>query len=340
MPTTPKAATITTGTPEHHRTSGRNFIRRALTRYGLCVLFLLVFALFSTLPMTSGNFFSISNFQSLAADQAVIAVLAFAAVIPLIVGEFDFSLGLGLELSALFTAGVFVHHHWPLWLALLLGVFVGAVMGLINGFLVSVVGLNSFITTLGISTVAAGISQYYSEGSSTIVDNTFLTDIGSTSSQWLGIPRIVFVVAVLALALWFVLGRTVFGRSLYATGSNRSAAHLVGLPTRRLVMLAFVLGGALAGAAGLLYLARQGSASPTIGNGYILPAYAAAFLSTAAFQPGRFNINGVVVAVLFVAIGSVGLLFAGLPPWVQQVFQGGALVIALISTAIVRRKGR
>lgn len=340
MPTTTPTATIATATPESRRTPGRDFIRRVLSHYGLCVVFLLVFALFSALPKTSHDFFSVSNFQSLAADQGVVAVLAFGAVFVLIVGEFDFSLGLGLELSALFTAGVYVNHHWPLWLALLLGVLVGAVMGLINGILVSVVGLNAFIATLGMSTVAAGISQYYSEGSSTIVSSNFITGVGSTNSQWLGIPRIVYVVAVLALVLWFVLGRTVFGRSLYAIGSNRSAAHLVGLPTRRLVLVAFVIGGALAGVAGLLYVARQGSASPSIGNGYILPAYAAAFLSTAAFQPGRFNIGGAVVAVLFVAIGSVGLLFEGLPPWVQLVFQGGALIVALASTALVRRKQR
>jgi ribose transport system permease protein len=106
---------------------------------------------------------------------------------------------------------------------------------------------------------------------------------------------------------------------------------------RPLVSLAFVVSGGLAGVAGVLYLAQQGSATPNIGSSFVLPAYAALFLGATGFKLGVFNVWGTIVAILFVAVGTTGLVFAGIAPWIQYVFQGGALLLALVLMGQIRR---
>jgi ribose transport system permease protein len=134
-----------------------------------------------------------------------------------------------------------------------------------------------------------------------------------------------------------VLDHTPVGRYLYAVGSNRSAARLSGLQVRPMIGLSFVVSGGLAGVAGVLYLAQQGSSTPNIGTAFVLPAYAALFLGATGFKLGVFNVWGTVVAILFVAAGTTGLVYAGIDPWIQYVFQGGALLFALGAMALIRR---
>ena len=190
------------------------------------------------------------------------------------------------------------------------------------------------------ATIVTGLIELYANGTSVLVPGNALTTFGLIRSQWLGIPQSLYAFALLAVIAWYVLDHTPVGRYWHAVGSNRSAATLVGLPVRRLTFLSFVASGLLASAAGILYVAQQGSATPNVGQGYVLPAYAAVFLGATVFKIGRFNVWGTVVAVLFVAVGSTGMVFAGLAPWVQSVFQGAVLIIALgITKVIGRRRG-
>jgi len=311
-----------------------------LERTALLLLLVAICILFSVLPESRAEFASAGNFRNIAADVVVGGILALAAIVPLVAGEFDFSVGLTLEMCAMITAGFMVRLHQPLVVAILAGLGVGLLIGVINGYLVAVRGLNSFIITFAVATIVTGLIELYANGTSVLVPGNALTTFGLIRSQWLGIPQSLYAFALLAVIAWYVLDHTPIGRYWHAVGSNRSAATLVGLPVRRLTFLSFVASGLLASAAGILYVAQQGSATPNVGQGYVLPAYAAVFLGATVFKIGRFNVWGTVVAVLFVAVGSTGMVFAGLAPWVQSVFQGAVLIIALgITKVIGRRRG-
>jgi ribose transport system permease protein len=140
------------------------------------------------------------------------------------------------------------------------------------------------------------------------------------------------------LAAWYVLAQTPYGRCLYAIGSNPRAARLVGIPVRRYVLLAFAAAGALAGLAGVLQTARTGGATADPGTSLLFPALAAAFLGATAIRPGQFNVVGTVIGVLFVAVSVSGLTLAGASDWVNPVFNGAALLVAVVLSSLLGRQ--
>ena len=156
-------------------------------RYGLLMLFVAVIAFFSLSPASGDVFSTTNNFRNIAGNESVRAILALAAIIPLIAGQFDFSIGLNMELSAIGTAAALTNFDQPLLVAVLVGVAIGTAVGVVNGFLVARVGVNPFITTLGMATLITGAIQWYTEGQSILVDNQALTDQGS--DLLFGIPR-------------------------------------------------------------------------------------------------------------------------------------------------------
>jgi ribose transport system permease protein len=322
------------------RWRGSGVVQRLLPlveRYGLLVLVVVVIAFFSLSPESGDAFWTTNNFRNIAGNESVRAILALAAIIPLIAGQFDFSIGLNMELSAIGTAAALTNFDQPLLVAVLVGVALGAAVGVVNGFLVARVGVNPFIATLGMATIITGAIQWYTEGQSILINNQALTDQGS--GLLFGIPRPFFILLGVAVVVWYLLGHTPVGRHLYSVGSNPQSARLVGLNVPRLVGLSFVLSGFLAGVAGVLLVARQGGGNPGLGQTFVLPAFAAAFLGATAFRPGRFNVWGTVLAVFFVAFSTTGLVLSEVGTWVEPVFQGAALIIAVaISTAIARRR--
>lgn len=306
-----------------------------LERYGLVVLFVLVVAYFSA---TTEVFATEANFRTIVGNNSVLAIAALAAIIPLVGGQFDLSVGSVLGISSIATAAALSNFELPLLVAVLVGVGLGASIGLVNGLLVAKVGVNALITTLGVATVLSGIVQWYTEGQSILrgIPGT-LTDVGS--GQWLGLPRPLFVLAAVALVVFYVLAYTPYGRYLHSVGSNPSSARLTGLPVDRIVLLSFVLSGTLAGLAGVLQVARAGLANPQIGPNFVLPALAAAFLGATTIRPGRYNVPGTILAVFFLAASVSGLTLSGFEPWVEPTFNGSALIIAVaMSTVIARRR--
>jgi ribose transport system permease protein len=333
---------LDTGGRDRARTSVRR--DRALVfvqSYALVVAFVAVMLFFSLWSETSSTFPTAANIKNVLGNQAVIGILALAIMFPLVCGEFDFSVGPVAGLSQVLTAGFMARLGVPLVPAIVVGIAVGAFAGIVNGTTVGRVGVNSLIVTLGISTVIAGIVSWYTNGQSIITGiSGDLVDLGS-GNLW-GLPRTVYVLAIVAAFVYYVLEHTPFGRYLYSIGSNPDAARLVGLPVGRLVALAFVLSATLSGLAGVLLVARNGSASPQVGTvSDSLQALAAAFLGATTIKPGRFNVPGTLIAIFFLAFMVTGLSLAGVASWVNDVFNGAALFLAvLISTLVGRSRSR
>jgi ribose transport system permease protein len=294
---------------------------------------------FSVLPATSETFPTVANLQATLGNQSVLAILALAVLIPLIANSYDLSVGATLAVSSIFAASA-MSSGAPILVALALVLGIGLVVGVANGMLVTRAGVDSFIVTLGTAIVIEGVVLWKSGGKS-IVDGIpqSLTSFGSNS--FLEIPLLVYVALAAAGLVYFVLGHTPYGRRVQAIGSNAKAARLVGIGVNRLTLSTFVLGGMLAGVAGLLQVARSGAGNPQIGPGYTLPAFAAAFLSIAAVKPGRFNPWGLMVAILFLATLNSGLNLAGVNTYVND-FANGLALIAGVSIAGIfgRRRSR
>ena len=324
------------GGPEAPSRSG--WVLEFIERFALVVLAVATFVFFSVWPKTSSAFFTVANIQNVLSSQAVVGILAMAIIIPLTCGEFDFSVGSIAGLTQVLCAGFLTRLGWPVGLAILVPIGIGAFVGLSNGNTVARIGVNSLIVTLGVSTVLAGIVEWYTGGQSILISTTSeLVKLGS--GTWLGIPRTVYYLAIVALGVYYLLEHTPYGRYLQSIGSNADAARLVGLRVDMLVLLAFVISGALAGFAGILWVGSNGGASPQLGTvANTLQALAAAYLGATAIKPGRFNVLGTLVAIFFLAFTVTGLSLAGVQNWINDVFNGAALFVAVLISTIIGRK--
>lgn len=306
-------------------------------RYGLPALLALTVVFFTVYGKTADTFPTAANFDNVVGNQSVLALAAIAAIVPLVAGEFDLSVGAVLGFSAVVTAQAADAWGLPLAAAALVGVATGASVGLVNGVMVTRLGLNSLIATLATATVLGGAASAVSATPIVSGIPASLTDFGS--GDWLGVPRTAYLLLAVALLVWYGLDHTPVGRELRAIGTNATAARLVGIGVDRLRLSTFVAAGTIAGAAGVLQLARSGSGDPAVGPAFTLPAIAAAFLGATAIRPGRFNVAGTIIAIFFLAALVSGLTISGSQAWLQDIVNGGALAVGIaISTLAARRR--
>jgi ribose transport system permease protein len=217
-------------------------------------------------------------------------------------------------------------------------VAVGLVIGIVNGSLVAYLRIDSLIATIGSSTVIGALVSWYSN-SATIIAPFSDSLTHAVNGDWLGLPRVVWYLAVVGLAIYGLMDHTPLGRYLQALGTNSKAARLVGLNVSRLTVGSLAITGLVAGLAGIMIAVQNGSVSPQTGPGYTLVALSAVFLGFTCIQPGRFNALGTIVAVYFVAVIVNGLTLAGAAAWVNPLFNGLALLIAVALSVAVRRRG-
>jgi ribose transport system permease protein len=336
-PRTDGGATSDRDLPERARSAPapRRSVSRAAERLGVPVLLLVLIVVFSiALPHT---FPTTRNMSGILSTEAVGLFLALGGMIALICGEFDLSIGFVLGFSSMEVAVLTINHGTNVWLASFITLLTALGIGLVNAFLVLVCRISSFIATLASGTVLSGITLL-------IASNTIVT--GTLSDSFIklgnggpaGIAPGVFLAVGAAIIIFYVLEHTPVGRRLEAIGQGRDAARLAGVRVNRLVFMSLVASAGIAGLAGVLNTATQGSADPSIGPGFLLPALAAAFLGATTIRPGRFNVIGTVLSVLLLAVGVNGLSQLGAPQWVAPVFNGGVLLVAVGGAQIRARK--
>jgi len=303
-------------------------------KYALIVVFAAIVGLFSVL--NPAVFATGANAQTIASTQATVALLALAAMLPLVVGQFDISVGYQFGLAQGLCAYLIINEGVPAVVAILVTLAAGLLIGLVNGVLVAKVKLNSFVATLGVGILVLGLTQWLTQDVTiTGALPALFTDLGRNAV--LGIPLpFVYVLAATAV-LWVALEYTPWGRECYATGGNERAALLAGVRTERRTVQVFVFAALLAALSGGLSVMILGASSPTVGLGSLLPAFAGAFLGATSIRPGRFNAIGTLIAVYLVATGITGLQQEGAQPFVQQLFNGAALLIAVTLARLSRK---
>ena len=322
---------------ERRRWTPGGLALRFSKQYSLVLLLVASFVLYSTWSKTSGVFLTADSLRVMVAGQAVIGVLTLGILVTMVSGNFDLSVGNIAGLSQFVTASLLAHHGISLWLGIVLGVALGAFVGGINGLLVTILRVDPFIITLGTASAILGFIDWYSSGQS-IVNGIpqGLLDFGR--NNFVGVPDIVWVLAVVALVIYYLLEHTPYGRNLHAIGSNRAAARLVGIRVERSIATAFVINGFFAGIAGVLMLARAGAGNPQIPPTLALTALAGAFLGAASFKVGRLNVPGTIVALLFLAVNITGLQYAGVDNWINEMFTGLSLIFAIALAAVLSKE--
>lgn len=297
--------------------------------YGLLVLTALLFLIFSlALPRT---FPTRDTVDSILSNQSIPAILALAAMVPIVTGAFDLSIGYGLGLAHVMVMQLVAVSGWPWPLACLAVIVGGGAVGVLNGVIVEFGRIDSFIATLGTGSMLYALTGWITDGGRIVPGPQGLpaafTDI--YNSTFLGLPVPAFYVLALAAALWLVLERLPLGRYLYVVGSNPRAADLVGIPIRKYTVYAFAASGLIVGFAGVLLAAQQQIGNPSVGLDYLLPAFVGALLGSTAIKPGRPNAMGTVVAVAVLAVGLTGIGQMGADFWTIPLFHGGTLLLAV-----------
>lgn len=321
------AATGATSEPMRKRLLG------LFERVALIVGIVVLVAIFGSIRPEA--FLSWANISTMLGSQAVLVVLTMALIIPLTAGDFDLSIAANLTLSAMVLALLNAKAGWPLGLAIPVSLGVGMITGVVNASVILYFRIPSLIVTLGTGTFINGIVLWIS-GSMTISGLSPLLVQWVIVTRIFGIPLAFYYALALCFAIWYILGYTMLGRRLLFVGRGREVARLSGIRVTRIRFGALVASGVLSSAAGLLYVGTIGGADPLSGNTFLLPAFAAAFLGATSIVPGRFNPWGSLFAVYFLVVGITGLTILGIQTYVQNLFYGGALVVAVALSQLAR----
>ncbi|MBV8565164.1 MAG: ABC transporter permease [Methylobacteriaceae bacterium] len=308
---------------------------RLLPVYGLPILTLLLIMFFSIiLPDT---FPTALNARSIVSDKAIIALLSLSAMVPMMAGRIDLTVGFGIVMWHILAMSLIVWFHFPWPLAVLAVLACGALVGLINGLLVEVAQIDSFIATLGTGTILYALALWHTDGRQVIgvLPPAF---IGINTLSLAGIPIPAFYVLGLAIVLWVVAERLPLGRHIYAIGANEKAAALNGIPVRTYIIGVFVASGLMTAFAGCVLAAKLRIGQANVGLDYLLPALVGAFLGSTTIKPGRVNVWGTMFGVLILAVGISGIQQLGGAFFVEPLFNGTTLVISIGLASFAQRR--
>lgn len=298
---------------------------RILSQNGL-LLILLAWVVF--LAIATDGFLTRTNVLLVLRQSSTIGVVAIGATLIILLGEIDLSLGSIVTVSGVITAKLLISGGFSVMTGAVISVLVGAVSGFINGLLVTVLRINSFMATLGMMSVLGGLAFLLTDGQTLFGDE--LTPMAFLSNGYIaGIPFPVILLFLFYLAAWTVLIRTGYGARVYAVGNNPRASFLAGIRVDLVKVCTFALAGLLAGFGGLMQVSRLNAASGGLGADLLFPVITAVVLGGVSLTGGRGRVLDVLVASIFLATITNGLILLGVDGYTQTVVSGGILIVAL-----------
>jgi ribose transport system permease protein len=310
-------------------------IGRLIPVYGLVILTAGLIVLFSIL--LPDTFPTVLNVRSIVSDKAIIALLSLAAMIPMASGRIDLTVGYGIVLWHILAISLQTVYGLPWPVAVLIVLALGILTGFINGLLVEVAKIDSFIATLGTGTVLYALALWHTGGRQ-VVGVLPAGFYALNGTMLFGLPITGFYVLLIAICMWIVLEYLPIGRYLYAIGANPKAAALNGIPVRKFVIGAFVTSGLLAALTGVLLASKLRIGQASVGLEYLLPALVGAFLGSTTIKPGRVNVWGTLIGVIILAVGISGIQQFGGSFFVEPLFNGVTLLIAIGIAGYAQRK--
>lgn len=333
--------------------SSHSPLRQAAIRYGFLVLLAAMVVYFS---FAADGFFSPQSAVFILQSVSITGILALGVTATLVVGGFDLSIGSVATTALMASAYVMVVMGGDALTATAVCIAIGALVGLINGFLIVYMRVPDLLATLGMMFLLLGLQRIPTEGRSvatgmTLPDGSVAEGTFSTAFLALGrhrfdfilpnlVPVSVVVLIVLAILIWFFLEYTRFGRMMYAVGSNERAAQLAGAPVKGYKIAAYVISGIFASIGGILLAARLGRGDIASGNNLLLDSVAAALIGFAVLGAAKPNAFGTAVGALFVGILLQGLTMMNAPYYTQDFVKGAVLVVALVFTFALSHRSR
>lgn len=296
-------------------------------RYATIIGLLGMIAAFAVLSPRA--FPTLNNFTNVLNQASLTMIIAAGLTLAVVVGELDLSVGFAASLHGILVTGLIVSNGLPIPLAILIVLCAGALIGLVNGLIVTKIKVNSVIATLGVGTILTGLAFAYSAGVPIVsgVPEAFLQ---LSLGRWLfGIPNNIVIMALVVGGLWVLVERSALGQEIQAVGGNPAAARLAGIDVDRIKILGFVISGVCAALTGILLASRLGSGTASAADSYLLTAFAAVFLGSATLRDGEFHILGTLIGALIIAFGFNGLNIFGAPTFSQYVLQGAILILAV-----------
>lgn len=328
-------ATAPTEEQQPEQSKGNAAVEWLKGQYALFILIVLLIIA----ALSSPAFLTPTNITNLLLQMSIIGVVVLAELIIVLTGGIDISVGSALGLAAVLSAGLF--GGFSVWFALLVALAVGGIIGLVNGWLVAFRGLEPFIVTLGMLALARGLVYAYSEGIPITPEasETF-AQIGQTTV--LGIPVLTLIWIAMVLLVAFLLRRTVWGRRVYAIGSNKEASRSSGIPVGATLWSVYILGGLLVGLGGWMFVCRFGSATALAGNLMELEAIAAVVIGGAALSGGKGTVFGAVVGTIIFQVIANLLSLLNVSTFLQDAFRGALILVAvtLATVQFARRRSR
>ena len=303
-------------------------------RYATIIGLALMIVIFSILSPDA--FPTLNNFVNVLNQASLATIIAGGLTLAVVVGELDLSIGYAASLHGVLVTGLIVHDKLPIALAIVIVLALGALIGVVNGLIVTKLRVNSVIATLGVGTIIVGLAFAYSSGVPIVagVPEGFLQ---LSLGRWLfGIPNPIIIMAVVVVGLWVLVERTAIGQEIQAVGGNPIAARLAGINVDRIKILGFVISAVCAALTGALLASRLGSGTMNAADAYLLTAFAAAFLGSATLRDGEFHVLGTFIGTLIIVFGFNGLNIFGAPTFSQYVFQGTILVVAVALSSLGR----
>lgn len=298
------------------------------SRYASVVLALLVIVLY--LSFTQDGFFTWGNWENIFRSQAVVMITAIGATVVVLTGGVDLSCASVAAASGM-VAGLLLEHGSSAVVAVAAAVATGAAMGLINGFLIGKARLSFLVVTLGTLSVYQSVALLMTKGNTISLFTTppFNPIGNAVNGTAVGVPSILLITASLYLLVGLILRFTTFGRSIYAAGSNREAARLVGIKVSRLLVLVYGLAGLFAGIGGIVGVARLSAAAPQADPNLLLTVLAAVLIGGTAYTGGAGGVVGTFIGALFLGVIQNWLQLSNISQFWQGAVSGGVLIVAV-----------
>lgn len=293
----------------------------------LCILF----------SFTSNNFLTSNNIINIFRQISINAIIAFGMTLTILICGIDLSVGSIVAASGCFSVSLLVNDV-PLFLAIIVGIAMGAAFGFANGIIISKGGIPPFIVTLAMMTIARGTAYVYTGGKPTRFDDLSFSNIGNGYVGPIPIPVIIMLICLVLIAT--LLNRTVFGKYVYAIGGNREAAKYSGIKIEKIETIVYTICGMLSGLAGIILAARMSSGQPIAGEGFELDAIAAVVLGGTSFSGGYGKVGGTIIGALVIGVLNNGLNLAHVSFYYQLIVKGIVIIIAVYADMVKKKNNK
>lgn len=296
-----------------------------------------VAVLFIIMSILAEGFFSWYNIHNLLKDTSILLVVATGMTLVILLGKIDMSAGSVMSLTAIVTT-ILLSNGAHVVVALLAGIASGALIGLLNGYLVGIQKLDHFVTTFATMSLAKGLALVICDGDIINTGNNDFKAIGASTSEFLGLHVHIWIVAVIFAVMLFVLTKTKFGYRIYSIGGSEQAAMLAGISTRGTYILSFLISGITASVGGILLASKANNGNATIGNGFEFSAIATVIIGGTPFDGGRGGLVGTLIGAILISLLKNGLRFLNITPSLQYVIIGLVILVVIITDVIINER--